>query len=321
MRRFIFLITLLFSFTGLQAQDQTSVIVVTGAPGNEEYKKIFSEWTAQWKDAAGKGEAKFSDAVHTEEKSQKDRLGELIKAELNQSKSPLWLVMIGHGTFDGKKAKFNLQGPDVSAADLKEWLKDSKRPLAVINCASSSSPFMNALSGENRVIITATRSGSERNFCRLGGFLAKAIGSPEADIDKDGQTSLLEAWLAASRYSAEFYKNENRLSPEHPLLDDNGDGKGTPPDWFRGTRVTKKSEDPKLLPDGLRTHQLHLIPSEEERKLSAAQRAERDALDIELAKLRAAKELMEEKIYYLELEKLLQKIGLIYFPEVESVKE
>ncbi len=321
MRRFIFLITLLFSFTGLQAQDQTSVIVVTGAPGNEEYKKIFSEWTAQWKDAAGKGEAKFSDAVQTEEKTQKEALAQLIKAELNQSKSPLWLVMIGHGTFDGKKAKFNLQGPDVSAADLKEWLKDSKRPLAVINCASSSSPFMNALSGENRVIITATRSGSERNFCRLGGFLAKAIGSPEADIDKDGQTSLLEAWLAASRYSAEFYKNENRLSPEHPLLDDNGDGKGTPPDWFRGTRVTKKSEDPKLLPDGLRTHQLHLIPSEEERKLSAAQRAERDALDIELAKLRAAKELMEEKIYYLELEKLLQKIGLIYFPEVESVKE
>ena len=119
MRRFIFLIALLFSFTGLQAQDQTSVIVVTGAPGNEEYKKIFSEWTAQWKDAAGKGEAKFSDAVQTEEKTQKEALAQLIKAELNQSKSPLWVVMIGHCTFDGKKAKFNLQGPDVSAADLK----------------------------------------------------------------------------------------------------------------------------------------------------------------------------------------------------------
>tara|TARA_B100000609_G_C16995146_1_gene320722 strand:- start:69 stop:611 length:543 start_codon:yes stop_codon:yes gene_type:complete len=180
---------------------------------------------------------------------------------------------------------------------------------------------MNALSGKNRVIITATRSGFERNFCRLGGFLAKSIGNLEADIDKDGQTSLLEAWLAASRYNADFYKNENRLSPEHPLLDDNGDGKGTPPDWFRGIRVTKKSEDPKLLPDGLRTHQLHLIPSEEERKLSASQRAKRDALDIELAKLRAAKELMEEKIYYTELEKLLHKIGRIYYPEKDQPKQ
>jgi hypothetical protein len=305
----------------LEAEDKASVILVTGAPGTEEYKKTFSEWTAQWKEAADKGEAKFSEAVHTEEKTQKEALTQLIKAEVNESKSPLWLVLIGHGTFDGKKAKFNLQGPDISATELKEWLKNCKRPLAVINCASSSSPFMNTLSGENRVIITATRSGFERNFCRLGGFLAEAIGDTEADIDKDGQTSLLEAWLAASRYSTDFYKNENRLSPEHPLLDDNGDGKGTPPDWFRGIRVTKKSEDPKLLPDGLRTHQLHLIPSEEERKLSAAQRAERDTLDIELAKLRATKELMEENIYYSELEKLLQKIGRIYYPEKNQPKQ
>ncbi len=317
----IFLFIFIFSWTALEAEDKASMILITGASGTEEYEKTFNEWSAQWKEAADKGEAKFSEAVHTEEKNQKERLAELIQAEVNENKSPLWLVLIGHGTFDGKKAKFNLQGPDISATELKEWLQDCKRPLVIINCASSSSPFMNALSGKNRVIITATRSGFERNFCRLGGFLAKAIGNLEADIDKDGQTSLLEAWLAASRYNADFYKNENRLSPEHPLLDDNGDGKGTPPDWFRGIRVTKKSEDPKLLPDGLRTHQLHLIPSEEERKLSASQRAERDALDIELAKLRAAKELMEEKIYYTELEKLLHKIGRIYYPEKDQPKQ
>ena len=317
----IFLFIFIFSWTALEAEDKASMILITGASGTEEYEKTFNEWSAQWKEAADKGEAKFSEAVHTEEKNQKERLAELIQAEVNENKSPLWLVLIGHGTFDGKKAKFNLQGPDISATELKEWLQDCKRPLVIINCASSSSPFMNALSGKNRVIITATRSGFERNFCRLGGFLAKAIGNLEADIDKDGQTSLLEAWLAASRYSADFYKNENRLSPEHPLLDDNGDGKGTPPDWFRGIRVTKKSEDPKLLPDGLRTHQLHLIPSEEERKLSASQRAKRDALDIELAKLRAAKELMEEKIYYTELEKLLHKIGRIYFPEKDQPRQ
>ena len=317
----IFLFIFIFSWTALKAEDKASIILITGAPGTEEYEKTFNEWAAQWKEAASKGEAKFSEAIHTEEKKQKDMLGELIKAEVNENKSPLWVILIGHGTYDGKKAKFNLQGPDISATELKEWLQDCKRPLVIINCASSSSPFMNALSGKNRVIITATRSGFERNFCRLGGFLAKAIGNLEADIDKDGQTSLLEAWLAASRYNADFYKNENRLSPEHPLLDDNGDGKGTPPDWFRGIRVTKKSEDPKLLPDGLRTHQLHLIPSEEERKLSASQRAERDALDIELAKLRAAKELMEEKIYYTELEKLLHKIGRIYYPEKDQPKQ
>ena len=99
----ISLFIFIFSWTALEAEDKASVILVTGAPGTEEYKKTFSEWTAQWKKAGGKGEAKFSEAVHTEEKTQKEALAQLIKAEVNESKSPLWLVLIGHGTFDGKK--------------------------------------------------------------------------------------------------------------------------------------------------------------------------------------------------------------------------
>ena len=67
--------------------------------------------------------------------------------ETTGSMEPLWLVLIGHGTFDGHTAKFNLRGPDVSATDLAEWLAEMKRPLAVINCASSSSPFINRLAG------------------------------------------------------------------------------------------------------------------------------------------------------------------------------
>ena len=185
----------------------------------------------------------------------------------------------------------------------------------IINCASASAPFLNALSGPNRVVLTATRSGFERNFCRLGGHLARAIGSPESDLDKDGQTSLLEAWLTATRQTAEFYQNENRLSPEHALLDDNGDGKGTPPDWFRGTRVTRKSDDPKLLPDGLRAHQLHLIPSAAERALSPAQRAQRDVLDLDLARLRARKSDLQPDVYYEKLETILRQLALIYHPK------
>ena len=72
----------------------------------------------------------------------------------------VWLVLIGHGTYDGKEAKFNLRGPDVSDAELAEWLKACKRPLAVIDCSSSSAPFLNRLSGRDRVVITATRTGS-----------------------------------------------------------------------------------------------------------------------------------------------------------------
>ena len=190
--------------------------------------------------------------------------------------------------------------------------------MVIVNCASSSSPFLNALKAKGRVVITATRSGVERNYCRLGGFLATAIGDSTADLDKDGQTSLLEAWLIAARRTAAFYEEEGRLATEHSLLDDNGDGKGTQSDWFRGLQVTKKSAEEGLLPDGLRAHQFHLIPSANERKLTAEQRAERDALELELARHRSRKAKLKDEEYYERLEEILRQMSRIYFPEKQK---
>lgn len=305
---------LLMTLAPLWATGSPAVMLVTGAPGTDEYQTQFSRWATQWKSAAQQGGAEFQQ-IAAKPTQRDDLKTRLTQAATVETSSPLWLVLIGHGTFDGRTAKFNLHGPDLSASQLKDWLQGAQRPLVIINCASASAPFLNALSGPNRVVLTATRSGFERNFCRLGGHLARAIGSPESDLDKDGQTSLLEAWLTATRQTAEFYQNENRLSPEHALLDDNGDGKGTPPDWFRGTRVTRKSDDPKLLPDGLRAHQLHLIPSAAERALSPAQRAQRDVLDLDLARLRARKSDLQPDVYYEKLETILRQLALIYHPK------
>jgi len=54
---------------------------------------------------------------------------------------------------------------------------------------------------------------------------------------------LLEAFLTAARRTAEFYQVDGRLATEHALLDDNGDGFGTPADWFRGVRAVKRARD------------------------------------------------------------------------------
>ena len=78
------------------------------------------------------------------------------------------------------------------------------------------------------MVVTATRSGSELNFARFGQYLADAIGDPQADLDKDGQVSLLEAFLMASGRVAEFYRTRIELATEHALIDDNGDRLGTP---------------------------------------------------------------------------------------------
>ena len=235
----------------------------------------------------------------------------LLTDAAGDEKSPLWLVLIGHGTFDGHAAKFNLRGPDVEAAELADWLKPLKRPVAVINCASASAPFINRLAGENRVVIAATKSGDEQNFARFGQYISAAIADPQADLDKDGQVSLLEAYLTACRQVAEFYEQDARLATEHALLDDNGDGLGTPAAWFRGLRATQRAKDGASL-DGTRAHQWHLIASDREQKMPAEMRQRRDELELKIAALRAEKEHMSEDDYYRRLEPLMVELARLY---------
>jgi hypothetical protein len=292
---------------------RASVILVVGAPGSEEYGKQFSQWAGQWKAAAEKGGAALRVIGLDESGTTDDRtqLQQAIEAEPRQSHAELWLVLIGHGTYDGKTAKFNLRGPDVAHSDLSAWCKEFQRPLALINSASSSGPFLPELSGPGRVIVTATKSGVEQNFSRFGGFIAQAIGDDQADLDKDGQTSLLEAFLIAARRTDQFYASEDRLATEHALLDDNGDRLGTRADWYTGLRAVKKPK-PDAQPDGYRAHQFHLVRSTLEQSFTDAQRSERNELELAVAALRQRKAQMEETAYYAELEKLLRRLAVFY---------
>jgi len=296
-----------------QAGQKSTVIIVVGAGGTEEYKAQFTQCAGIWQETCSKGNVKSIVIGLDEIGASDDRtaIERILKAEPNEIDTVLWLVLIGHGTFDGRTAKFNLRGPDLPAEDLAEWLKPFQRPIAVINTASSSAPFLSELSGENRVLITATKSGFELNYTRFGQYFADAIADPQADLDKDGQTSLLEAFLTASNRVTQFYSAAGRLATEHALLDDNGDGLGTPADWFRGIRPVKKAGDNASL-DGYRAHQFYLVQSEAENKTPPHIRAKRDTLELEVIKLRDTKETLSEDEYYSRLEKLLYQIAQIY---------
>jgi len=303
------LLVILCGSAGPLCASQT-VVAVVGAGGEEEFQKQFAEWAEHWEKAAKTGEAEFSViGVEPDKTNDVAQLQETL-AKLPHEGEPLWLVLLGHGTFDGKEAKFNLRGPDFSASELAKWLQPFTRPMVVINTASSSAPFLNALSRSNRVIITATRSGHEQNFARLGKYLSEAVGSAEADLDKDGQTSLLEAFVSAARQTADFYKDEGRLATEHALLDDNGDGLGTQADWFRGVRAVKKPEKGGL--DGLRAHQLHLVRNDQEKKLAPQVRLRRDDIELAISRLREAKTTMKDDEYYQQLEPLLLEMARLY---------
>ena len=298
---------------GTSAGEKPAVIVVLGAPGEEAFGEKFRTWGERWLAAARTGGATaipigFDPATATNSASQ---LRAALEAQPRDGAGDLWLVLIGHGTFDGRDARFNLVGSDITAGELSLMVKPFERRLAVVDCSSASGPFLNALSRTNRIVVVATKSGSEQNFTRYGDFLSAALTDPEADLDKDGQVSLLEAHLTASKRTIDFYHLEGRLATEHALIDDNGDGLGTPGDWFRGVRAVKKAKD-GAEPDGLRAHQVCLIPNEAERNLPAAIRHRRDEIELGIARLRDRKSSMPEAAYYAELEPLLQELARLY---------
>jgi hypothetical protein len=294
-----------FSTSRAQTNAPRSLLLVIGAAGEAEYGEQFAASAALWKHAGTNGGFNISVIGESkDETNDRPALLTLVTNALKQSTEELWIVLIGHGTFDGRAAKFNLRGPDISADELAAALKPCQRPLAVIDCASGSGPFINALSAPGRVIITATRSGYELNATHFGNYIARDVADPAADLDKDGQTSLLEAFLMASRQTEDFYKDAGRLATEHALLDDNGDSLGTPADWFRGVRAVKKAANGKTV-DGVRAHQMNLVRSTNEQELSPSLRARRDELEAQLSTLRDRKTQMKEDDYYSQLEKIL----------------
>jgi hypothetical protein len=156
-------------------------------------------------------------------------------------------------------------------------------------------------------------------YARFGTYLAAAIADPAADLDKDGQTSLLEAFLAASHQVEEFYKQAGRLPTEHALLDDNGDARGTPATFFEGVRAARQAKD-GAAPDGPRAHQMHLVLSPAEQAMSAAARARRDEIELQIESLRAAKATLGEAQYYARLEALLVDLAKVYAPAGDGRK-
>lgn len=302
------------------SSDRPTVLIVVGAPGEEEYGKAFTDAARRWEKACATAGAKLTTiGLDTNATPDRARFEQALTQEAKDGPGACWLVLLGHGTFDGKETKFNLRGADVSLTELAAWLKPFRRPLAVLDTSSASGPFLAKLSATNRVVITATRSGSEVNYARFGGYLAEAITDPAADLDKDGQTSLLEAFLIASRRTADFYTTEGRLATEHSLLDDNGDALGTPSDWFRGVRAVKRAKD-GASPDGLRAHQFHLVRGGADAGLSTAARARRDELELSIARLRDLKASLDEVEYFRRLEPLLLDLARIY-EQSEKEKE
>ncbi len=209
------------------------------------------------------------------------------------------IFLIGHGSGGGVESRLSLPGPDPTAADYGHWLDLlTGRTVVAVVAASASGDFLRVLSRPGRIVITATRSASERNESLFASRFAHGLASLEADADKDGKVSVLEAFLYAQREVAAAYAKDKRLQTEHAQLDDNGDGQGSADpgkdgvaDGALARRVTFGSapavSDPRV----------------------ASLLAERQQLETQVEALRRRKESMSAAAYTDALEKLLVDIA------------
>jgi hypothetical protein len=232
----------LFAAAGPVAAQSVHLAVIVGLSGDPDHAKLFERWASTLVDAAsGRMGIPKDHIVYLTEKPEEDpqrATGKSTQAEITRAFEGLarstneddvvFVVLIGHGTFDGRIAKFNLPGPDMTPADFAPLLKKLKaRQVVFVNTASASGPFLAELSGPGRTIVTATRSGAEQFATLFGGYFVDALASDAADADRNHRVSVLEAFDAARLGVARAYEQAGTMLKEHPLLDDSGDRQGS----------------------------------------------------------------------------------------------
>ena len=134
------------------------------------------------------------------------------------------LYLIGHGSGAEEEAKFNIVGPDITGSEFAEMLDQfDEQDIVIVNTTSASYGFSTALSGEGRVVISSTRSPSERYDPIFSRYFIEALDNRNGDRDKNNRVSMLEAFEYAKSNVEAWYEDQGRLASEHAGLDDNGD--------------------------------------------------------------------------------------------------
>lgn len=308
------------STVAVAQESRTHLLVVAGIGGEARYTQSFYEWSARLADVAIERwgvrpgdvtlltERPDMDAQRIDGRSTKDAIDSALRAIAGDAGpgDQVFITLIGHGSYQGGEGRFSLPGPDITGAELAVMLTQlGDRRVIIANTASASGEFVEPLSGANRIVIAATRSGMERNEARFGGFFVEAFEGDNADTDKDGAVSLLEAFDYARAEVAKVYERDRKMLTEHAVLDDNGDGKGS-------VEPGGEAEDGRLAKATFLGKGAALAggpPPGASPELRALY-AEKAEIEKRIEELRAVRDTMEVERYEKELEDLLVALAL-----------
>ncbi len=302
----------MFAVVGTAAAngEQRYALIVAGASGGQEYAQQYARWTdelskllaARMKlDAANitvLSDTPRPDAAATAANVRKAVA--TLRGAVGRD-DVLLLVLIGHGTFDGEDAKFNLVGPDLGSAAWAELVAGISGRVVVVNTTSASFPFIERLAGPRRIVITATDSAAQRFDTVFPEHFIAAFQQDSSDVDKNGRVSIWEAFAAAAAGVRRHYQQRGQLATERPLLDDNGDGVG------------KEASDPGE--DGALASRTYLdepVPGAAPIDPALVKLLQRKAaLETEVEELRVRRTFMPAAEYAREFEKLMIELAQV----------
>ncbi len=298
---------LLSSFTAQANAQDTHLLVITGVAGDEEHDTQFHEWATTLLDAAqkrnGVPNARITYLADKPDIDPARIRGRSTRANVEKAMADLmasakaddevFILLIGHGSFDGQQASFNLSGPDLTAADWSKLLGNfGSRRVVFVNTASASGAFLPTVAGPGRTIVTATKTGGERNEPIFAQFFVAAYADDAADLDRNGRVSVFEAFNYAKTKVTSAYQQRGTLLTEHAALDDGRDGRLAAMAYLgaasSAAAMKVDASDPEI----------------------RALVAERDALDKRVAELKLTKDLIDQARYEQELEKLLTELAV-----------
>ncbi len=309
MRIAAILVVALWSVSEAQAEERWA-LVLSGASGGPKYAEQMREWRTGISSAlvdrygfsADKVRMLVDETVKTGEQGTAVNVRKMV-GEIRQGLTRddvLLIILLGHGTYDGDVAKFNLVGPDLTAADWAGLLNGLPGRLVVVNTTSASFPFLERLAGSNRIVITATDSGAQKYATVFPEYFVKALGEASSDLDKNGRTSVFEVFEATSAAVKQHYQQRGQLTTERAVFDDNGDGVG------------REAEAPG--PDGSMARLLYLdaeSPAAANNPELAALIRRRRELETEAEALKQKKGAMPEPAWQAEYEKLMIELAKV----------
>jgi hypothetical protein len=292
------------------AAEERWALVLSGASGGPKYAEEMKRWRATLVSSLSEryGFNKDNVRVLADETDKSGPQGSAanVRAAIAEFKKRLTqddlllLILLGHGTYDGDVAKFNLVGPDLTAGEWAKLLTGLNGRLVVVNTTEASFPFLEQLSAPNRVVITATHSAAQKYATVFPEYFVKAMSEAASDLDKNGRTSIFEVFAAASLAVKQHFEQRGQLMTEHALLDDNGD------------RVGRESEAPG--PDGALARTLYLealaAATADNPELANLVKRQRE-LETEAEALKLKRDSMPAAEWQAEYEKLMLELAKV----------